>query len=300
MNSTKSSSSRRKSSRLDHCELPKSRKPRVLILGDREKTEVPALARKIRKHLGDRVNYLGADLLRHLKPITTKPDLVVVLGGDGAVLAASYRLGARRVPVLGVNFGDVGFLAGVAPDRAMTVLDRVLQGKGDCEDRAMMHAKVQRNRETLLDAHVLNEVVVSRDPAAGLVSADLLVDRRPVCTFRGDGVILSTATGSTAYNLAAGGPILSPRLEAWVVTPIAPHMLGMRSIVLPGHRVAILRVQEKATFTADGHQEYHLKAGDRIRVAPSSRRFRLLVDRDELFYARLRGKLHWGATPGES
>ena len=180
------------------------------------------------------------------------------------------------------------------------MLDKVLEGKGDCEDRAMMHARVRRKKETLLDTHILNEVVVSRDPVEGLVSADLLVDRRPVCTFRGDGVILSTATGSTAYNLAAGGPILSPRLDAWVVTPIAPHMLGMRPIVLPGHRVATLRVQEKAIFTADGHREHHLEAGDRIRVAPSARRFRLLVDRDERFYARLRGKLHWGATPGES
>ena len=264
--------------------LPKSRKPRVLVLGDRVTEEVSSLARRIRKHLGERVDFQGSDLARRWTPITSNPDLVVVLGGDGAVLAASHRLGPRRVPVLGVNFGSVGFLAGVSPQRAMQVLDQVLDGKGKCEDRAMMRAKVERNGKVLLDTHILNE--------------DLVVDRRPVCTFRGDGLIISTATGSTAYNLAAGGPILSPSLDAWVVTPIAPHMLSARPLVLPGHRSALIHVGEVGMFTADGHQEFQLEADDRIRVEASKRRFRLLVDSNEGFYARLRGKLHWGATPG--
>jgi NAD+ kinase len=278
--------------------LPKSRKPRVLVLGDRVKEEVSSLARRIRKHLGERVDFQGSDLARRWTPITSNPDLVVVLGGDGAVLAASHRLGPRRVPVLGVNFGSVGFLAGVSPQRAMQVLDQVLDGKGKCEDRAMMRAKVERNGKVLLDTHILNEVVISRASSGRLISADLVVDRRPVCTFRGDGLIISTATGSTAYNLAAGGPILSPSLDAWVVTPIAPHMLSARPLVLPGHRSALIHVGEVGMFTADGHQEFQLEADDRIRVEASKRRFRLLVDSNEGFYARLRGKLHWGATPG--
>ena len=278
--------------------LPRSRKPRVLVLGDRLKEEVPSLARRIRKHLGDRVDFQGSDLARRWKPITSNPDLVVVLGGDGAVLAASHRLESRRVPVLGVNFGSVGFLAGVSPERATQVLDEILEGKGRCEDRAMMRAKVERGGKVLLDTHILNEAVISRASRGRLISAGLVVDRRPVCTFRGDGVIISTATGSTAYNLAAGGPILSPSLDAWVVTPIAPHMLSARPIVLPGHRSALIHTEEAGMFTADGHQEFQLNAGDRIRVEASKRRFRLLVDADEGFYARLRGKLHWGATPG--
>jgi NAD+ kinase len=240
---------------------------------------------------------LGVDLKHSSTPIQVKPDLVLVLGGDGAMLAACNRLGKRRVPVMGINFGTVGFLAAVSRDRAAKVLEKVLDGKARCEDRVMMHTRVIRDRRTILDSHLLNEVVVSRGPGHALVECDLLVDRRPVCTYRGDGVIVSTPTGSTAYNLAAGGPILSPRLEAWVVTPIAPHMLGTRPLVLPGHRVATLRVHQPAVINADGHVEHSLQAGDTVRVGPSNRKFQLIVDEGQLFFSRLRKKLHWGEGP---
>lgn len=162
----------------------------------------------------------------------------------------------------------------------------------------MLHARVRRDRHDLLDTHILNEVVVLRAWSAPLVEVDLTVDRRPVCTYRADGVIVATATGSTAYSLAAGGPILSPRLDAWVVTPIAPYMLGMRPVVLPAGRVASLRVETEAGFTADGHEELHLRPGDVVRVARSRRRFRMVVDAETPFYSRLRSKLRWGEPPG--
>lgn len=291
------SNSTPRNTRSDRLQLPQSRPPRVLILGDRAKPDVPELAESLVEFLGDRAKVLGVDLKRSSEPIRQKPDLVLVLGGDGAMLAASRRLGKRRVPVMGINFGTVGFLAAVSRERAATVLDQALAGKAWVEDRAMMHAKVKRDTQVLIDAHILNEVVISRATGNNLMDCDLLVDRRPVCTYRGDGVIISTPTGSTAYNLAAHGPILSPRLDAWVVTPIAPHMLGTRPLVLPGHRTAHLRVHQRALFTADGHDECALRPGDVVRVGPSSRRFQLIVDRDELFYARLRSKLHWGAPP---
>jgi NAD+ kinase len=286
-----------KNGRLDRVQLPQSRKPRVLILGDRSKPEVPELAAKLKEILQGRAQVLGVDLKYSSRPIKVKPDLMIVLGGDGAMLSASNRLGARRVPVMGINFGTVGFLAAVSRHRAATVLSQVLAGEARFEDRVMMNVKVQRDRQTVLDSHILNEVVVSRAFGSSIVECDLLVDRKPVCTYRGDGVIVSTPTGSTAYNLAANGPILSPRLDAWVVTPIAPHMLGMRSLVLPGQRVATLRVHQNATFTADGHEEVVLKAGDTVKVVPSRRRFQLVVDDDQLFFSRLRRKLHWGESP---
>lgn len=281
----------------DRLHLPQSRRLRVLILGDRAKPDVPELAKNLEAFLGERARVLGVDLKRSSEPIKVKPDLVLVLGGDGAMLAASRRLGKRRVPVMGINFGTVGFLAAVSRERAQVVIDRALSGKAWLEDRAMMHATVKRDGQVLIDAHILNEVVIGRQAGNNLIDCDLLVDRRPVCTYRGDGVIISTPTGSTAYNLAAHGPILSPRLDAWVVTPIAPHMLGMRPLVLPGHRTAYLRVHQRSMFTADGHEECSLRPGDVIRVAPSTRRFQLVVDREQLFYARLRKKLHWGAPP---
>jgi NAD+ kinase len=291
------SSSTPRNTRSDRLHLPQSRRLRVLILGDRVKPDVPELAKNLESFLGERARVLGVDLKRSSEPIKVKPDLVLVLGGDGAMLAASRRLGKRRVPVMGINFGTVGFLAAVSRERAKVVIDRALGGKAWLEDRAMMHATVKRDGQVLIDAHILNEVVIGRQAGNNLIDCDLLVDRRPVCTYRGDGVIISTPTGSTAYNLAAHGPILSPRLDAWVVTPIAPHMLGMRPLVLPGHRTAYLRVHQRSMFTADGHEECSLRPGDVIRVAPSTRRFQLVVDREQLFYARLRKKLHWGAPP---
>lgn len=291
------SSSTPRPARSDRLQIPQSRRLRILILGDRAKPDVPGLADRLVETIGDRAKVIGVDLKRSAEPIRQKPDLVVVLGGDGAMLAASRRLGKRRVPVMGINFGTVGFLAAVSRDRAAKVLDETLAGKAWVEDRAMMHATVKRDGQVLIDAHILNEVTVGRTVGHNLIDCDLLVDRRPVCTYRGDGVIISTPTGSTAYNLAAHGPILSPRLDAWVVTPIAPHMLGMRPLVLPGHRTAHLRVHQRSMFTADGHEECSLRPGDVVRVAPSNRRFQLIVDREELFYARLRSKLHWGAPP---
>jgi NAD+ kinase len=290
-------SSSLRNGRLDRVQLPKSRKPRFLILGDRSKPGSTELAKKLDQYLVGKAQVLGIDLKHSSKPVTVKPDVVLVLGGDGAMLAASNRLGKRQVPVMGINFGTVGFLAAVSRDRAADVLELVLNGKARCEPRALMHVKVMRDRKAVLDTHLLNEAVVSRAMGSSLVECDLLVDRRPVCTYRGDGVILSTPTGSTAYNLAAGGPILSPGLDAWVVTPIAPYMLGMRPLVLPGHRVATLRVHQHALFHADGHVEFGLKSGDTVRVGPSQRQLRLIVDENQRFFSRLRRKLHWGEGP---
>jgi NAD+ kinase len=281
----------------DRIFLPASRRPRLLVLGDPAK-DLEREAEALVEHLGGRVELLGVEIARTFDPIESNPDLVVVLGGDGAMLATSHRLGRRSVPVMGVNYGRIGFLAAVAPERARAVLDQVLRGDGRCEGHTMMRATVTRDGAVLLDTHILNEVVVQRSWGASMVEIDLTVDRRPVCDYRGDGLIVSTATGSTAYSLAAGGPVLSPRLDAWVVTPIAPHTLNQRPLVLPGQRMAQLHVHGWAGFTADGHLEARLQPGDVVRVTPSTRRFHLVVDPDANFFARLRSKLHWGEPPG--
>ncbi len=283
----------------DNCvELPTSRKPRVLIIGDPQKEGAVDLAQRLKKTLEPRVDFLGIKLKRTYKPIEAKPDLLIVLGGDGSILAASHRLGRRRIPVLGVNLGRIGFLSAVAPERVDVILEQVLAGEAICEQRAMMAFEVRRGGESVLDSHILNEVVVSRAEGASMIEVDLIDDRRPVCTYNGDGVIVSTATGSTAYNLAAGGPILSPRLDAVVITPLAPYMLGVRPLVLPSDRTFTLRVHRAGTLTADGHLKERLQPDDRIRVRPSRRLLYLIADPQNRFYARLRSKLHWGETPG--
>lgn len=278
--------------------LPAGRRPRVLILGDPHKPVAAALATSVQEHLRGRAELLGVELERTLRPLEGAPDLVVVIGGDGALLAATHRLGGRPAPVMGVNAGTVGFLTGVAPERALPVLDLVLRGEGSVEVRGMLAFRALRGGQLEEEAHVLNDVVVARAPDRGMSEIGLVDEGRSVCTYRGDGVIVSTATGSTAYNLAAGGPILSPRIGAIVVTPIAPHMLGMRPLVLPSTRTFTLQVRDAASLSADGRALGPLAAGDEVRIGPSPRSLQLVVDPEQRFYARLRSKLRWGETPG--
>lgn len=279
-------------------ELPASRPPRVLILGDPGKDTVPPMVERLEAWLEGRTDDVTVDLEMNYEPLATKPDLIITLGGDGMILAASHRMGRRRVPVMGVNLGRVGFLAGVNSDRMEAVLEMVFQGKARIEDRAMMTFQVRRGGETVLDSHVLNEIVVSRRSERSMINIDFIDERRPVCTFRGDGVIVSTATGSTAYNLSAGGPILVPSLEAWVVQALAPYSLAMRPLVLRNDRQFTLLVRDPGQLTSDGYLEGTLEAGDKVKVGPSRRRLILAVDPETRFYERLRSKLSWGEAAG--
>jgi len=277
--------------------LPEGRPPQVLILGDGDKEQARSLVDKLKSLLDGRGTIIGVDLVRNYEAITSKPDLVIVLGGDGAMLAASHRLGKRRVPVMGVNLGKVGFLAAVAPDRLAKVLDHLFAGTARCEDRAMMRFKVRRSGKVVLDSHVLNEIVITRSAKNSMIQVDLIDERRPVCTFSGDGVIVSTATGSTAYNLSAGGPILVPSLDALVVQPLAPYALGMRPLILRNDRHFTLKVHGSAQLNSDGYLEGKLEADDSVLIGPSRRRLMLVVDPKNRFYARLRSKLRWGIEP---
>lgn len=288
---------RRNGNELERLRLPE-RRLRILICADPGKPEARRLAAQLRVFLRGRAQVLGIDNARSRRPITARADLVVVLGGDGTMLNASRRLGARALPVLGVNFGSVGFLAAVAPARALQVLEQVLDGRCRVESHALMQVRGRRGRRVLWSAHFLNEVVALRTVEHSMAEIDLYVDGRPVCSYRGDGVIVATATGSTAYSLAAGGPVLSPRLDACVVTPVAAYTLDMRPLVLPGRRRAELRLRTAGDLTVDGHVQRPLRAGDRVQIGPSPRRFRLVVDPEASFFARLRGKLRWGLLPG--
>lgn len=278
--------------------MPQDRKPRVLILGDPDKDDAPKIAETLRAHLAGRVELVGVELARADSAIRSRPDLLIVIGGDGALLAATHRLDGARVPVMGVNVGTVGFLAAVAPARALAMVDRVLAGQAPVEDRAMLAFASQRAGEAAQSGHVLNDLVIARAQARSLSEVELLDEGRWVCSFRGDGVIVSTATGSTAYNLAAGGPIVSPRLDAVVVCPLAPYALAMRPLVLPSDRHFELRARTAATVSADGVPLAGMQAGDTLRIGRSERRLALVVDPEARFYARLRTKLRWGEQPG--
>jgi NAD+ kinase len=225
-------------------------------------------------------------------------DAIVVLGGDGTLLAASHLIERDDVPLIGVNFGSLGFLTEITLPDLYPVLDRVIGGDYPYEERSRLRAVIGGTGERHVTGDVLNEVVITKAGALSrIVELDVNVDGAFVSAFRADGLIVASPTGSTAYSLAAGGPILHPSLAAIVVTPISPHMLTNRPLVL-GHEAVIevrLRSREvEVHVTLDGQQSVALSPDDVVTITRSPRRLRLAVSPTRDFYDVLRTKLRWG------
>jgi NAD+ kinase len=223
-------------------------------------------------------------------------DLVVVLGGDGTLLHAARMLGGREVPMLGVNLGSLGFMTDVPVERTFEALEHALAGRCTYERRTKLAVRVERGAATVLCGEALNDAVVSKNALARVADIGATVDGARLATLKADGVIVSTPTGSSAYGLAAGGPLVHPGVAAVVVTPICPHTLTQRPIVLPDHmRVELELLSDGEMFvTLDGHTGCALEQGDRI-VLERSPSAAVLVRADQAGYFEvLRQKLKWG------
>jgi NAD+ kinase len=223
-------------------------------------------------------------------------DYVLLLGGDGTLLSAARALGKTGIPVLGVNLGTLGFLAEVTLDNLYPALDAAEQGKATVEQRAMLHCTIERGEQGLASQDALNEVVVGKNNVARLNNFDLHIDNMFVSAFRADGIIVSTPTGSTAYSLAAGGPILTPAVDAFVITPVSAHSLTHRPLVVPDTSeivVTVKNAKEDAFVSFDGQLGQQAIEGDRIRCRRSERSFNL-VRLQSKFFDVLRTKLKWG------
>jgi NAD+ kinase len=230
-------------------------------------------------------------------------DVLVVLGGDGTLLAASHLVD-RPVPVLGVNFGSLGFLTEITMPELYPTLEGVLRGEYRFEERRMLHARVQQRDTADTTGDVLNDVVVTKAALSRIIEFDVAIDGLFVSAFRADGLIVSSPTGSTAYNLAAGGPILHPTLDAVVLTPICPHMLSNRPLVVSDRSSIEVRLragrESDAHLTLDGQRGFPLRGGDVVTVTRSSRTIRLVKAQRDYFEV-LRTKLKWGeSTPQKS
>jgi len=224
-------------------------------------------------------------------------DLLVVLGGDGTLLSAVRALDGCEVPVLGVNLGRLGFLTEVALDELYPALERVLSGEVRIEPRTMLTCIVIRAGRELGTYQVINDVVLNKGALARISDFSVRVDGCRVSTYRSDGFIVATPTGSTAYNLSAGGPIVSPDLAAFVLTPICPHTLTHRPILVPDSAAVeiVLEFQNGEVYlTLDGQQGLELEAGDVVRVVKADRRVLLVRSPGRDFFQLLRSKLHWG------
>lgn len=227
-------------------------------------------------------------------------DAVVILGGDGTLLAASDLFAGDGPPVLGVNFGKLGFLTEVAIEELYPALEAVLEDRFESEERRLLHAALKRGEKTLTEADVLNDVVVTKAALSRIVELEVTIDGRFVSAFRADGLIVSTTTGSTAYNLAAGGPIIHPGLPAVVLTPICPHTLTYRPLVVGDESVIDVRLcdtrEVEVHLTFDGQRGVALSSRDRVRITRSDRRLRLVRSPNRDYFEVLRTKLKWGES----
>jgi NAD+ kinase len=226
-----------------------------------------------------------------------KPDLVIVLGGDGTLLAVARIFGGVGTPILGVNLGFLGFLTEIRLADLYTTLEGWCASCHNLDERTMLHASLWRGGKEHSSYEALNEVVVSKGDIARMGDFSVELDGRSVARFRADGVIVSTPTGSTAYTLAANGPILTPDVDALVVTPICPHLLTLRPIVVRGDASLTVRVEgipNLALLTIDGQVAVALERGDELRCQRSSGKVNLVRLSDSGFFEALRSKLSWG------
>jgi NAD+ kinase len=223
-------------------------------------------------------------------------DVIVVLGGDGTLLAVARAVGELGLPILGVNLGGLGFLTATTLDEMLPAVEALLAGRMVVEDRMMLATHVRRGSSGVGDFLALNDVVVMKSAMSRIIDFSVAVDGQRATAYRADGVIIATPTGSTAYSLSAGGPILFPTMDALVLTPVCSHTLTNRPIVLPGtQRVEVtMLTSQEVMLTVDGQVGFGLREGDRIEIERAQARIRLVRFPHKHFFSVLRTKLKWG------
>jgi len=283
----------------------------IQTIGIALKTDQPRLGsvvRDIAKWLQDR----GVELLigpdaskvsglsgMPLSELADKVDLMVVLGGDGTLLAVARAIGERAVPVLGVNLGTLGYLAEISLDELFPTLEGVLAGRLQIEARMRLDVHAERDGRVIGRYLALNDAVIARTALSRMIDLKTWADDAEVTTYHADGLIAATPTGSSAYSLSAGGPLLLPGISAIVLTPICPHTLTQRPIVLPKMCQVVIEVLDmrggEVHLTVDGQVGCQLQEGDRINVSASNRPLQMLVSADRNRFEVMRNKLRWGA-----
>ncbi|HEX5886018.1 MAG TPA: NAD(+)/NADH kinase [Pyrinomonadaceae bacterium] len=224
-------------------------------------------------------------------------DLMLVLGGDGTMIASARMIGDQEVPVLGVNYGGLGYLAEFRIEELYTALESILAGNYRLDKRVMLAVELQRGDTPVTSNRVLNDVVINKSALARIIEIEAYLNRQFVNSFRADGLIVSTPTGSTAYNLSAGGPVIFPSMNAIVITPICPFTLSNRPIVVPDSAEIELRLKtdhEEVALTLDGQVGFPLKVEDRVLIRKSRTTFNLIQPSNRNYFDVLRDKLRWG------
>ena len=230
-----------------------------------------------------------------------KQDLIVVVGGDGSMLSAARMAIKVNVPVIGINRGRLGFLTDISPQDIDTQLGGVLAGEYTEERRFLLHLRIHDLETTYYQSDALNDVVLSRGNETHLIEFDVFIDHQFVTHYRSDGLILATPTGSTAYALSAGGPIMHPQLNAMVMVPMFSHSLSSRPLVIDGQALVEFRISKNNEMdlqvSCDGHESHIVKPGQQVAIEKNAQQLRLLHPSEYHYYDTLRVKLGWGFKP---
>jgi NAD+ kinase len=224
-------------------------------------------------------------------------DLIVVLGGDGTMIGTARMIGDHSVPVLGINYGHLGYLAEFREEEMFPALESILEGNYRIDHRVMLAVELFRGEHLELHSRVLNDVVINKAARAHIIEIEAQLNGQFVNTFRADGLIVSTPTGSTAYNLSAGGPVIYPSMNAVVMTPICPFTLSNRPIVVPDDaliEVSVKTPQEEVAITLDGQVGVPIMTGDRVLIRKSRTTFNIVQATNRNYFDVLRDKLRWG------
>ena len=246
-----------------------------------------------------------AHLARHLErpngmadeQIPEEADLVVVLGGDGTLISVARLMGDHRAPILGINLGSLGFLTEITLDELYPALEACLAGAYQTTERMMLHVVIERDGRIIAEHRVLNDAVINKGALARIIDLEATINGLHLTTFKADGLIISSPTGSTGYSLSANGPIIHPALDCIVITPICPHTLTNRPIVVDRHAeiTLILRSQHEDVYlTLDGQVGVEMKTGDVVRIMKAVSKTRLVTSANRDFFEVLRTKLKWG------
>ena len=276
----------------------------LLLVAKKDKPEAAELAARIRERYSS-LEVLGDRLLAHTlgwarvddRDLAARAELVVVLGGDGTLIHAARLLDGRPTPLLGINLGSLGFMTEIPVEELFPTMDEVLAGRFKVDSRMKLSCRLIREGRVIVEDEILNDVVINKGALARIADHEVSVDGVPIAMYKADGVILATPTGSTAYSLSAGGPIVHPSVDCTVLTPICSHALTHRPIVVPADRTIriSLRTETADTFlTLDGQTGHSLQCGDSIEVVRSPNRVNLVRNIRVGYFSILRQKLHWG------
>jgi NAD+ kinase len=278
-------------------------RPRVVILGAPDRKRVRSELTRLRPAIAQHADIVAEDLQFAHDFSHSEQDLVIVLGGDGSILQSARQMGHHQTPVLGVNYGRLGFLAALSPDEFLHIWPRICLGEFVVVDHLMLRTSLWRDGVVIAEQQALNEAAVLGGPPYQILDIDLYADGILATRYRCDGLIIATPVGSTAHNLSAGGPILRRHLQAMVISPISPHTLTYRPLVDSADTVLELTVtepNESTSIVVDGRILSRLLPGDRIRIERAKLSFQMLSVDAHNDYRAFRDKLGWsGSNPGD-